>query len=768
MTVRTVSPQTTSRAASGELSAPSRLALLVLALLLLLLPVAHSAALSDPFEMPKELLLAAAALPLLAGLVAAAARGGRPAASPRDRLAIAVPLAILLLSSGLAAVLSVSKGLALSGLVVIASLVVVAASVPLAVRTPGESRLLIGAAVSGVALAGIASLAQILRPGFNWMIGSLSIVPPAPAGGTFGDPGLLAQALILGLPLAAGGAALSKGSLRLVFGGLIGVISAALFYGGKPEGWLVGAGVLAILLLARIARSALAGNPWVDLVPDPAGATVVTILAAGAAVALVLAAARLPGMGTGLEPTAPLEHVGLLAPTTGDITADRAAGVRGSVALLSRHPLGVGPSVWRHAFLEVAWTAVSPSPFSLSHQAVHAGQSFLEAGDEIGVAGLAALLALLAVLFWRGFRAALRDTGPWGSVGLTAACAILAAALAALFGSPLQEAVPATLLAFACGLGLAASRAVLASGESPAGSVVSPGRRRAVRLAAGGAALVLLAAAGVLVLLPRLAAARTTLQAQGLLGAGDARGALQLLMSPAARRAADHLPHALRGQAALRAGAWQDASDAFADTLKRSPWFVSAHLGRSAAEEMLGHYDRAAADLDEAIRIWPGGYDILMARGRLDARRGRVEQAIADYQQAAQANLKMGDPWFALGEILLRRGETDRAIEAFHLCLQKSPRFPHINLNLANAYEKRGMNDMALSHLQREAALDDRAVEPRLRMANLFHAEGHDCDARDALVTARDLETDPQRRTIILGLIDKMEEPCRLEQKRRR
>jgi tetratricopeptide (TPR) repeat protein len=766
VTVRTASPHTTSRAASREVSASS--ARLVLLLLLLVLPVAHSAALSDPFELPKEMLVAAAALPLLACLVAAAARRAPPAATRRQSLAIALPLAILLLSAGLAASLSVSRGLAFSGLVGIVSLIVVAASVPLAVATPGDARRLIGAAVAGVALAGCASLAQIFRPGFNWMIGSLSIVPPAPAGGTFGDPGLLAQALILGLPLAVGGAALSQGALRLAFGGLIGILSGALLYGGKPEGWLVGAGAVAILLLARVVRSALSGNPWVDLVPDPAGATIRTILAAGAAVALVLAAARLPGMGPGAAAPAPLEHVGLLAPTTGDVAADRAAGVRGSVALLGRHPLGVGPSVWRHAVLEVAWTVVNPSPFSLSHQAVHAGESFLEAGAELGLAGFAALLILLFVVLGRGFRAALRDAGPWGSIGLTAAGAILAAALAALFGSPLQEAAPATLLAFACGLGLAAHRAVFATEEQAAASGFESGRRRGLRLAAGGAALVLLAASGVLALLPRLAAARTTLQAQGLLGAGDARGALQLLMSPAARRAADHLPHALRGQAALRAGAWQDASDAFGDTLKRSPWFVSAHLGRSAAEEMMGHYDRAAADLDEAIRIWPGGYDILMARGRLDARRGRVEQAMADYREAANANPKMGDPWFALGEILLRRGESDRAIEAFHLCLQKNPRFPHINLNLAAAYEKRGMNDMALSHLQREAALDDRAVEPRLRMANLFHAEGRDCDARDSLVAARDLETDPQRRTTILGLIDRMEEPCRLEQKRRK
>jgi tetratricopeptide (TPR) repeat protein len=771
VTARTASR--TSPAAStdpGESSAWSGGARLILALLFLLLPVAHSATLSDPFELPKEGLLAGAAVLLLVCLAAASARRNPKAATFRARLPIAVPLAIALVAAGLATARAAAQGIALSGFLMLASLLVVAAAVPLAVRRDRDALLLLGAAMAGMTLAAVASLAQILRPGFNLMLGPFSIIPPAPAGGTFGDPGLLAQALLLALPLAIGAAVLCGGALRLVVGAVIGILCAALLYGGKPEGWLVGGGVVALLLVVRVARSALSGNPWADLVPDPGGPTVRTILAAGAGLALVLAAARLPGMGTGGAAPAPLEHVGLLAPTTGDVTADRAAGMRGSLALLGRHPLGVGPGTWRHAFLEVAWTAVPSSPFSLSHQAVHAGQSFLEAGAELGIVASLALAVLLAVTLWRAFRAALRDGGAWGSIGLTSCIAILTGALVACYGSPFQEAAPAALFAFACGLGLAAWQRVTAgedAEEAGASGFVS-GRRRALRLAAGLVGVVALAAAGLLILPPRVAAARLTLQAQGLLGAGDARGALQLLTSPVARRAADHLPHALRGQAALRVGAWQDASDAFAETLKRSPYFVSAHLGRAAAEEMLGHFDRSAAEIDAASALWPDSYDILMARGRLDVRRGRIEQAMADYQEAAKAGPKMGDPWFALGEILLRRGDNDRAIEAFHLCLEKNPRFPHINLNLAIAYEKRGMNDMALSHLQREAALDDRAIEPRLRMANLFHAEGRDCDAKDALGVARDLETDPSRRATLLGLIDQMDASCRLEQKRRR
>jgi len=760
VTVRTASTP------HSERSFWSGAARLVLAAVLLLLPLAHSAGLSDPFDLPKEIILCGGALLLLACLVFGSARIGA-GASLVGGLPVAAATLVALGAAGLAVARSASAGIAASAFLTLAALVVVAASVPLAVRRPRDARLLMVAAIGSLSLAALASLAQIFRPGFNLAIGDISIVPPAPAGGTFGDPGLLAQAILVALPLGAGAAALLSGAWRLALGGTLGILAAALLYGGRPEGWLGACGVVAVMLGTRVARALRQADPWSELVPDPGGPTARTILAAGAIVALALAAARLPGMGPGGAPPAPLTQVGLLAPTTGDVAADRAAGTTGSLALLGHHPLGTGPGTWRHAVLEVAWTAVPNSPFSLSHQAVHAGQSFLEAAAELGLAGAAAFLFLLGVILARAARTFLRDRGEWGTIAATGFATILATGLVACLGSPFQEVAPAALVAFACGLAVAAHRQSFGIASPDAAALIASARARVVTLGAGIAALLVFGAGIALVLPARVAAARLTLAAQARLGAGDARQAVQLLSLPAARRAADHLPHALRGQAALRLGAYQEASDAFGDTLKRSPSFVSAYLGRAAAEEMLGHYDRAASDLDAALALWPGSYDILMARGRLDARRGRLEQAIAAYQEAGKAGPKAGDPWFALGEILLRRGESDRAIEAFHLCLQKNPRFPRINLALASAYEMRGMNDMAIGHLQREAAIDDRAVEPRLRMANLFHAEGHDCDARDALVAARDLETDADRRTRILELVDRMEASCQQQQRRR-
>jgi hypothetical protein len=61
---------------------------------------------------------------------------------------------------------------------------------------------------------------------------------------------------------------------------------------------------------------------------------------------------------------------------------------------------------------------------------------------------------------------------------------------------------------------------------------------------------------------------------------------------------------------------------------------------------------------------------------------------------------------------------------------------------------------------QRAASLDESAVEPRLRLASMFHATGKDCEAKDSLMAARDLETDPARRAAILSLIDTVDAGC--------
>jgi tetratricopeptide (TPR) repeat protein len=736
-----------------------RWAVALLTALLFSVPLLHSPRIADPFELPKESAVIVSALVLsLLGILALGSRSTSPAV-PRS---IAVASGALLLCATVAAVMSANRGLALWDLARTVALVVVGWGVARFVRDPGHAAWLMRAVTAAAALVSAGTLAQVAVPGYGLTIAGVSLLPAVPAGATLGDPGLAMQYLLLAAPLGLGAAALARGLKRFLCAGALGLLITALIYAGRPEGWIAAGMITLALLATRVARAFATGGGWRALTPDLGGGTLRATLVPVAVVLLVVAVSRMPGISSSGEPMAPLPHVGLLAPTTGDPAADRRAAVQGTTALLALHPIGVGPGYWRHAFLEVAWKRVTASPFTLSHQAVHVGNSLLELAAEFGVAGAVLFVALLILLLLRAARTAFRDPGPTGTVALAALDLMIAAIVVSFLGSPLQDATPALLFWVAAGLA-AGSATAAASGARTAALAsksATPAGRASLPLALAAAWAIVAAAAGVWIEM-RFAAGRRTLEGQGLLYSGDVKGAIAVLSEPAVLRAPDHLPHVLLGNACLRAGRNQAAADAFGATLARSPWYLSAYLGRAAAYQELGLYDRADDDLRAALAIAPGNTEILMSLGRLDTRRGRLDQAIADYRQAAEQTPTLADAWYNIGEIYARRGQFDAAIEAFRSCSAKNPRHPRVNLAMGEAYEQKGIYEMAVEFYQRAASQDERAVEPRLRLANMFHATGKDCEAKESLMAARDLETDPARRATILSLIDKVDAGCR-------
>jgi tetratricopeptide (TPR) repeat protein len=736
-----------------------RWAVALLTVLVLAVPLLHSPHVADPFELPKETAVIASALIL--GLLAILGLGTRRAAPPVPR-SIGLCACGLLLAATVATLISANRAFAVWDLARTAALVVVAWGVAHFVRDTRHAAWLMRAATAAAALVAAGTLAQVAIPGYGWTIAGVSLLPAVPAGATLGDPGLATQFLLLAAPLALGAAALASPPGRLLSAAALGLVITAVIYAGRPEGWIAAALITVTLLATRVARAFATGGGWRALTPDLGGGALRATLVTGAVVLLVVAVSRMPGLSTGAEPMAPLPHVGLLAPTTGDPAADRQAAIQGTTSLLALHPLGVGPGYWRHAFLEVAWKQVAGSPFTLSHQAVHVGNSLLEMTSEIGVAGGVLFVALLLLLVLLAARTAFRDSGPAGTVALAALDLMLAAVVVSFFGSPFQDATPALLFWTAAGLAVAAAAAAAPVPDPGAwtSNGAAPTPRASLRWSLAAVWAIVAFAAGFW-LVTRYEGERRTLDGQGLLFAGDLKGAIGVLSEPVVLGAPDHLPHVLLGNACLRAGRNQDAAAAFGATLARSPWYLSAFLGRAAAYQELGLYDRADDDLQAALAIAPANSDLLMSLGRLDTRRGRLEQAISDYRRAADLTPSLADAWYNIGEIYARQGQYDAAIEAFRTCSTKNPRHPRVNLGLGDAYEHKGIFEMAVEYYQRAASLDERAVEPRLRLANMFHATGKDCEAKESLMAARDLETDPERRAAILTLIDKVDEGCR-------
>lgn len=734
--------------AMNSLTTP-RFQLLVLSALLLFVPLAHAVGLSDPFGLPKSTLLLVGAVSLLVDASMRALRGGHASRPPR----VAVILATLFLAAaGLAAALSPNRALAWRGFLDDLALLVIAWGASGVARDPGRVAWLLRATLLASALVSAGTLAQVFVPGWQLAVAGWSLLPASAAGSTLGDPGLVAQFLVLGLPFGIAAAATARGLGRLAAGVALGIVAAALVFVGRPEGWAAGALVVAVVVLTRVARALRTGEGWSDLTPDPLGsaarATAVVILVA----ITVTALGHLPALSA---PAASIPRIGLLAPTTGDPAADRVAAVRGTLALLGLHPLGVGPGYWRHAFLEVAWTRVPASPFTLAHQAVHAGNSLLELAAETGILGGVLFAALLAVAVVTAAKTALARDVARGDAAKAALDTLFAVAVVAMLGSVFQEGPPA-LVAFVA-IGLAFPALPLGTGAAP---------RRAP---AAGGLVAALAIAGVaaVTLVPRYQAARWTFAGQALLSAGDAEASLRALDRPVVADSPEHLPRALLGNAASRAGRSDRAAAEYGAVLERSPWFIAAYLGRAAAFTDLGLYDKADADLRSALALWPDNPATVLQLGRLDARRGRLDPALVELRRAAELDPSQADAWIAIGEIEMRLNREEAAVEAFRIAAQRSPRHPRVNLLIGEALERRGLLEMALAYFQKAASIDPIAVEPRIRTANVLNALGRICEARDAVAAARDLENDEERRARLDEVIDRLEPKCSAERARR-
>ncbi|HEV8701697.1 MAG TPA: tetratricopeptide repeat protein [Candidatus Polarisedimenticolia bacterium] len=744
-----------------------RTAVGILAAVSFLVPLAFGSSLADPFAFPKRAVMVAAAV-LLSGL----ALVGRP--GPEHARVSSPAILLTLLFTGCAlftCATALNRGLALWGFLdILVGAGLFAATVRF-VRQPESARLIFSAFLASGALVGLASLTQIAVAGAG--SGWLSVLlPPNRGGATLGDPGLTAQFLILALPVGVGAAALSSGAWRLACGALLGVVATALVFVGRPEGWIVGGAALGLVVLARIARAAGRGGRWSDLAPDPAGESLRSFLIAIIVVLLGIALSRLTILQPSGKPIEPLDGVSLLTPTTGDPFADRPASVSGTLALIQKHPLGVGAGNWRHAFLEVAWTAVAHSPFTLSHQAVHAGNSFLEIASETGLLGGLAFALLVALLLLQSLRAGLRAEPPWDGIASASFALIGSMAVMAFFGAPFQEPAPSLIFWIAAGLTQVAGlqMAVAPGGEArlmPRGRpprLVGPLGRpvaSAIAIVWGIFALGL----GWLVV-DRSRASAQALTGQGAYYSGQYEAALHAFGQSACRRSPEHLPRALAASAYLRLRFYDSAVREFDETLKRSPYFVSAFLGRGAARETQGLWDQADADYRAALRIWPRNPEILLASARLNTSRGRLDDALDNYREVIQVDPGAAETYFRMGEIFLRRKQLDSAIEAFRVCGMKNPKYPGMHIRLGDSFFLNGLHEEALRYYQAAAGIDDKSVEVRLRIANTLHALGRPCEAREPLEAARDLETDATRRGTILELIKKVESDCRKQSRK--
>jgi len=227
---------------------------------------------------------------------------------------------------------------------------------------------------------------------------------------------------------------------------------------------------------------------------------------------------------------------------------------------------------------------------------------------------------------------------------------------------------------------------------------------------------------------------------------GDHAAALELFRDaaralPAAAYAAQRL-----GEAALDAGAPDEARAAFLRTIELQPEAAEGHTGLGASLLALGRAQEAAAALERAIALDPeykcAHYRLGLAYRAL----GRLDDAERELAQGLLGEVRfLPDPFatdlrrFGVGETarlvyglsLLEGGRPERAVRVLQNLLERDPENVTVLNDLAIALQRSGDLEGARARLEQALALDDGVPSTWINLASL---------ALDQNTTARALE----------------------------
>lgn len=166
-------------------------------------------------------------------------------------------------------------------------------------------------------------------------------------------------------------------------------------------------------------------------------------------------------------------------------------------------------------------------------------------------------------------------------------------------------------------------------------------------------------------------------------GQGQALASLccKLLFDPGPRRAGHGGGNSKPSAVATRAYRLTDQFDrAIADldqAIQLNPSFADALNNRAAVYADVGDFDRAIEDCDRAIRVDPRHARAFNTRGNAYLGKADYARAIKDYDEAVRLNSRFADAFNNRGVAFLRTGRTEEARRDFDQAFEFNP--GHVN-----------------------------------------------------------------------------------------
>ena len=117
------------------------------------------------------------------------------------------------------------------------------------------------------------------------------------------------------------------------------------------------------------------------------------------------------------------------------------------------------------------------------------------------------------------------------------------------------------------------------------------------------------------------------------------------------------VPFNNRGDAYIWKGNYDRAIADLNEAIRLNPKSSSAYNSRAVGYKAKGDYDRAVADLNEVIRLKPKTADYFFNRGVVYGAKGDNDRAIADYNETIRLNPKFAMAFYNRGLVKQKKGD---------------------------------------------------------------------------------------------------------------
>lgn len=176
--------------------------------------------------------------------------------------------------------------------------------------------------------------------------------------------------------------------------------------------------------------------------------------------------------------------------------------------------------------------------------------------------------------------------------------------------------------------------------------------------------------------------------------------------------------------------AWDDKEQydrAIADlseAIRVDPDYARPYVSRGLAWKHKGDVERAIGDFDTAIRLDPQFASGYIDRGNLQNDKGQHDRAIADFNEAIRCDPKSVNAYNGRGIAWYGKGEFDRAIADFNEAIRLDPQEANTFNSRGDAWSREGEYDRAIADLSEAIRLAPRWGIPRANRGRSWRLKG--------------------------------------------